>query len=45
MYDNYPYVPSEVAYRGDRIRDALGLASRVPGRSRRRLRKNKTRTT
>ena len=45
MYANYPYVASEVAYRGDRIRDALGLDSRLPARSRRRFRKNKGRTT
>jgi len=45
VYDNYPYVASEVAYRGDRIRDALGLDSRRLARSRRRSRKNKPRTT
>ena len=45
VYANYPYVASEVAYRGDRIRDALGLDSRLPARSRRRFRKNKGRTT
>jgi hypothetical protein len=45
VYANYPYVASEVAYRGDRIRDALGLDSRLLARSRRRLRKNKGRTT
>ena len=45
VYDNYPYVASEVAYRGDRIRDALGRASRASARSRRRSRKNKARAT
>jgi hypothetical protein len=45
VYANYPYVASEVAYRGDRIRDALGLDFRLPARSRRRSRKNKARTT
>ena len=45
VYANYPYVPSEVAYRGDRIRDAIGLEFRLPARSRRRSRKSKARTT
>ena len=45
VYANYPYVASEVAYRGDRIRDALGLDFRLPARSRRRSRKNKAGTT
>jgi len=45
VFANYPYVASEVAYRGDRIRDALGLDFRLPARSRRRSRKNKARTT
>ena len=45
VFANYPYVASEVAYRGDRIRDALGLDFRLPARSRRRSRKNKAPTT